>query len=83
MNVREERFQRKEKRADLFSRAEKERTLGTRLVTRSRPFRNCPKPLFQSEAKGVAIDMKMIFDSHANKCHFHLLGFALSLVSKV
>ena len=78
MNVREERFQRREKRADLFS-SEKERTLGTRLVTRNRPFRNCPKPLFQSEAKGEAIGMQISFDSHANKTYFHLFGFALSL----
>ena len=29
------------------------------------------KPLFQSEAKCEAIDMKMILYSHANKTHFH------------
>ena len=81
MNVREERFQRREKRADLFSRAEKERGPWERgWVTRNRPFRNCPKPLFQSEAKGEAIGMQIIFDSHANKTYFHLFGFALSLV---
>ena len=28
---------------------------------------SCLKPLFQSEAKCEAIDMKMIFHSHANK----------------
>ena len=28
-----------------------------------------PKPLFQSEAKCEAIDMKMSFYSHANKTH--------------
>ena len=33
---------------------------------------NCPKPLFQSEAKCVAVNMKMIFSSHANKTHFHI-----------
>ena len=59
----------------------RERTLGTRLVTHNRPFRNCPKPLFQSEAKGEAIGMQIVFDSHANKTYFHLFGFALSLVS--
>ena len=52
-------------------------------MTRTRPFRNCPEPPFQSEVKYEAIDMKMSFDSHANKTHFHLLRFALSLVSKV
>ena len=34
------------------------------------PFTSCPQPLFQSEAKCKAIDMKMIFHSHANKTHF-------------
>ena len=39
------------------------------------------KPLFQSEAKCKAIDMKIIFYSHA---HFYKKGFALALlVSKV
>ena len=33
-------------------------------------------PLFQSEAKYKAIDIKMIFYSHANKTHFHEKGFA-------
>ena len=55
-----------------FLEEERERTLGTRLVTRNRPFRNCLKPRFQSEAKCEAIDMKMIFDSHANKTHFKI-----------
>ena len=36
-----------------------------------------PKPLFQSDAKWEAIDMKMGFYSHANKTHFHEKGFAL------
>ena len=31
----------------------------------------CPKPLFQSEAKNEATDMKTIFNSHTNKPHFH------------
>ena len=43
----------------------------------------CPEPLFQSEAKCEAIDMKMIFHSHANKTHFQNKGFALSHVLKV
>ena len=33
-------------------------------------FPSCLKPLLQSEAKFKAIDMKMIFYSHANKTHF-------------
>ena len=48
-----------------------------------RPFPSYPNPLFQSEAKCEAIDMKMIFYSHANKTHFHKNGLALSLVFKV
>ena len=42
-----------------------------------------PKPQFQSEAKCEAFDMKTIFNSYANKSHFHKKGFALSLVLKV
>ena len=59
-----------------FLEEERERTLGTRLVTRSRPFRNCLKPRFQSEAKCEATDMKMIFDSHAKNRN---LGVSLGL----
>ena len=47
------------------------------------PFPSCLKPLFQSEAKCRAIDMEMIFYSHANKTHFHNKGFALGLILKV
>ena len=47
------------------------------------PFPNCSKPLFQSEAKCEATDMKMIFHSHANKTHLYKKGFALSVVLKV
>ena len=47
-----------------------------------RPFRSCPKPLFQSEAKCEAIDMKAIFYYHASKTHFHKKVFVLSLVLK-
>ena len=35
-----------------------------------RPFLSCPKPLFQSEAKCEAIDMKMIFYSQQIKLIF-------------
>ena len=40
----------------------------------NRPFPKCPKPLFQSEAKCEAIDMKMFFYSHVRKTHFHKKG---------
>ena len=49
----------------------------------NRPFSSCLKPLFQSEAKYEAIDMEIIFFSHANKTRLHNEGFALSLVLKV
>ena len=49
----------------------------------NRLFPICLKPLFQSEVKCEAIDMKMIFNYDANKTHFHNKGFALSLVLKV
>ena len=39
------------------------------------------KPLFQSEAKLEAIDMRTSFYSHANKSHFHKKSFPLSLSS--
>ena len=41
----------------------------------NRPFPSCPKPLFQSEAKCEAIDVKNIFYSRAN----NRKGGALSL----
>ena len=47
------------------------------------PFPSFLKPLFQSEAKCKAIDMKMIFYFHVNLTHFHKKGFALRLVLKV
>ena len=37
----------------------------------NRQFLSCPKPLFQTEAKCEAIDMKIIVYSHANETHFH------------
>ena len=49
----------------------------------NRLFQSCPNPLFQSEAKCEAIDMKMMSYSHANKTHFHKKGFTLGLVVKV
>jgi len=48
-----------------------------------RPFPSCTKPLFQSEVKWEAIDMKTIFFSHANKTHYNKKGFTLSLVLKL
>ena len=36
------------------------------------PSPSCPlKPLFYSEVKCEAIDIEIIFYSHANKTHFH------------
>ena len=49
----------------------------------NRPFPSSKKSHFQSEVKCEAIDMKMIFNYHGNKTHFHNRGFALSLVLKV
>ena len=59
-----------------------------RLVPKCVPnmlFSICLKPLFQSEVKCKAIDMKMIFNYiyDATKTHLHNKGFALSLVLKV
>ena len=49
------------------------------MLERCRPFLSYLKPLFQSEAKCKAIDVK----SYASITHFHNKGFALSLVLKV
>ena len=38
-------------------------------------LQGCPKPLFQSEAKCNAIDMKINFYFHVNKTHFHPARF--------
>ena len=38
-------------------------------------FPSCSKPLFLSEAKCKANDMKMIIYSHANKTHLQKKGF--------
>ena len=46
------------------------------------PFLSCSKPLFQSEAWCKTIDMKMIFNSHANKTRFHKKGFHLASIWK-
>ena len=39
---------------------------------------SCLKSLLQSGANCEAIDLKMMFYSHANKSHFHKKGFAFS-----
>ena len=41
---------------------------------------SCLKPLFKSEVKYEALDIKMIFNSHPNRTHFRKKDFALSLV---
>ena len=43
------------------------------------PFPSFPKPLFQSEAKWKAIDMKMIFYFQVNLTYFCKKGFGLGL----
>ena len=53
------------------------------LIGPNRPLPSCLNPLFPSESKCKAIDMEMIFYSHANKIHFHNKGFAPGLVLKV
>ena len=45
---------------------------------RNRRFPNLPKPLFESETKGKATDVKLIVYSHVNNTHVEL-----SLVLKV
>ena len=49
----------------------------------NRPFPSSPGPLNQNEVKCSAIDMQMIFHSHANKTRFHKKGCALGLILKV
>ena len=50
---------------------------------RNRPYSSCSGLLHQNEIKSSAIDMEMIFHSHANKTHFHKKGCALGLILKV
>ena len=42
-----------------------------------------PGPLFQNQGRCSAFDMEIIFQSHANKTHFHKKGCASSLILKV
>ena len=46
---------------------------------RNRPFPSCFEPRYKSEAKCKVFVMKISFHSYANKTHFHLKSFALSL----
>ena len=48
-----------------------------------RPFPSSPGLRFQNEGRCSAFDMEIIFDSHANKTHFHKKGCAPSLILKV
>ena len=51
---------------------------GYRLITiwiHCRSFPSCLKPLFEREAKCVAIDMNVIFYSHANETHYCKKGW--------
>ena len=49
----------------------------------NRPFPSSPGPLFQTEGRCWAFDMEIIFNSGANKTHFHKKGCAPSLILKV
>ena len=49
----------------------------------NRPFPSSPGPLFQDEGRCSALDMEIIFHSHANKTNFHKKGCAPSLILKV
>ena len=40
-----------------------------------KPFPSCQKPLFQSESKCEAIDMKIVFNSHSNKMLVFMSSF--------
>ena len=53
------------------------------LNTGNTPFPFFPAPLFQNEGRCSALDMGIIFHSHANKTHFHKKGSAPSLILKV
>ena len=46
----------------------------------NRPFPNSPGPPFHNEGRCSAIDMEIIFHSHANKTPFHKQGCAPSLI---
>ena len=49
----------------------------------NRPFPSSPRPLFQTAGRCWAFDMEIIFNSRANKTHFHKKGCAPSLILKV
>ena len=49
----------------------------------NRTFSSSPRPLFQHEGRFSVFDMEIIFDSHANKTHFHKKGCTPSLILKV
>ena len=49
----------------------------------NRPFPSSPGPLFQTEGRCWAFDMEIIFNSRADKTHFHKKGCAPSLILKV
>ena len=49
----------------------------------NRPFPSCPKPLFRSEVKCEAVDIKMNIYSHANETGYNRKGFVLAFVLNV
>ena len=55
---------------------------GTRASSNT-SFPSSTGPLYQNEVKCSAFDIKMIFNSNANKTHFHKKGFELGLILKM
>ena len=47
------------------------------------PFPSSSGPQYQNELKCSAFDMERVFNSHANKTHFHKKSCALGLILKV
>ena len=58
-------------------------TFGSQQTNSEKAISELPQGSVSKQAKCKAIDMKMIFYSHANKTYFHHKGFAVSLVLKV
>ena len=68
---------------DLFSTNGFTTPLSFQILYQNRPFPSFPGPLFQNEGRWSAVDMEIIFHSHANKTHFHKKGCAPGLILKV
>ena len=68
---------------DLFSTNGFTTPLSFQILYQNRPFPSFPGPLFQNEGRWSAVDMEIIFRSHANKTHFHKKDCAPGLILKV